>query len=184
MSEKEIQWGEILSSLSSSSMYFRPKEGRTRVRLLLPKGEAPTKFYREVQTSYNGKVKPRYLVMALIFDGEGVSPEMAKTATPMVIAKTVLKGIISLLVEGYDLFDPEEGHGLTIIRTGQGLNTDYSVMPSQKPIPIPADITWPSDDFDTIAETFTQGSFEMDKQRQSGDGGAPRPTSGNLLDDF
>ena len=182
--EGEVDWGGILSSLSSSSMFFRPKEGRTRAKLVLPEGEEPRNFFREVTTSYSGKQKTRYMMLAVLFDGEGVSPQMASMVTPIVVAKTVLKGVVSLLVEGYELFG-DKGHGITIIRTGQGLNTDYSVMPSKKVIPVPDDLVWPEEEFDLIAENFTIGSLEFDAQRSNQTiEKTSSKASGNILEDF
>lgn len=184
MPKEEIKWGEILRQLESSSAWFRPKDGRTRMRLVLPPGESPHKFYREVQTSFQGNLKTRFMLMALLFAGEGVTEEMSAKVTPVIVAKTVLKGILSLLVEGYDLLGPE-ANGITIIRTGQGLNTDYSVMPSKNPIPLPENITYFADSFDEAAENFTRGALEMDKKRGENPvpfRGGPKTTT-NLFDD-
>ena len=161
---KDINWGKVLNSLKVTGRWYRPKVGRTQVRLLLPDDTEPRNFFREVQTSYNGNVRTKYMVLALIFSGEGATPEMAETATPLIITKTVLKGIVSLLAEGYDLFGPD-GHGVTITRTGKGLNTDYSVLPSRKPVDIPEDIAWPQESLDELAEDFTESSLRRDEER-------------------
>ncbi len=164
---EQVDWGTILNQLNSASKWFRPKEGRTRLRLVLQKGDQPQQFYREVQSSFNGKVKSRFMVLALVLEGNGAKEEMTYTVTPVVLPKTVLKGLVSLLAEGYDLFSPD-GHGVTLTRTGQGLDTDYSVMPSKNPVALPAEIIWPDEPFDQLAESFTQGSLSRDSEPTEG----------------
>ena len=174
--EEEIDWNEILNELKTTGQWYRPKDGRTRVRLVLPEDTNPREFFKEVQSSYNGNIKTRYMVLGLILDGTGATEEMSTTVTPIVIAKTVLKGIVSLLAEGYELFG-EDGHGVTINRSGQGLNTDYSILPSRKPVDLPDDITWPTETFEEMAEQFSTQSFERDKNRSEGKQKSGKPVT-------
>ena len=181
--KEDVDWGKLLNELNASSRWYRPKEGRTRLRLVLQKGDHPSRFYREVQSSFNGKIKTRYMVLALVIEGNGAKEEMAYTVTPVILAKTVVKGIISLLAESYDLFGVE-GYGVTITRSGQGLETDYSVMPSKHPVTLPNEIVWPKESLDELATTFTTSSASRD---QEGSAGGPSPKGDRFLeggDDF
>jgi hypothetical protein len=161
---KDINWTKVLNSLKTTSRWVMPKNGRTKARLVLPDENDPRHFYEEVKNSYMGNVRSKYMVFALLFEGENVTPEMSTTVTPLVVPKTVLKGIISLLAEGYDLFGPD-GHGITVTRTGKGLNTSYSVLPSRKPVDLPEDMAWPEESIEELADDFTETSMRRDEER-------------------
>lgn len=154
-------WGDLLDQLSVGGNFYRLKEGTTKLRLVqLPTMKAkkgqPFVFYGEVQTSYRGNERTRFVIPALVLEGKGARPEMSKKVTPVVITKTILKGILGLLAEGYELFDLKEGYGIAIKRTGTGLNTDYAVLPSRNPQPMPEDFELPGEKvtIDEMASEF------------------------------
>lgn len=151
------KWSQVLDSLKTGGPFVFPKEGKTRIRLVLPKDEDELSFYREVVNSYG---RSRYLVLAIVPDSP--DPDVIK---PVVLPKTVLTGIISALSEGYDLLG-EEAHGLTINRSGSGFNSEYSVLPSNKAHILSDDVKWPDQDLDELAEEFTKSAAKR-KTRQS-----------------
>ena len=131
------QWQEELKDMERQERgrYLFPEKGETKVRLLLsPEINVITAFYAQVVTTYFEKARTRYMIPVLAADELGTFYYEVKYA---VVAKTVLKEILSILAGGeYDLFHPETGHAITINRTGDGLGTRYSVIPSKDPVPI------------------------------------------------
>jgi len=88
-------------------------------------------FYREVQSEFMGRKKRKYLFLAMTEEGD---------VRTLVAPVTVFKAIISLILEGYELWDREKGYGIVIARRGSGLDTSYGVLPSRGPQPIPLEV--------------------------------------------
>ena len=158
MPASAANWQNLLNQMNSATNFFRPKEGKSRLRLIqmpemVPDENGVFPFYVEVTTSYRGKQKSRFVIPALVMDGPGSRPEMATHITPVILPKAVIKGILGLLAEGYDLFS-EDGFGITVARTGQNLDTDYNVLPSKNPIPIPDGLELPEKTLTQMAEDF------------------------------
>lgn len=138
------KWANLLDELSTSASgpFFYPKAGKTRFRIVPIQhgGEEvePQDFSYEVETTWQGRTKSRFLVRAVILgtDQGEISENFANKILPLVIPKSAFKSIIELLADDYELFDPEEGYGLTLNKTGSGKNTDYSILPSKSPHPI------------------------------------------------
>lgn len=167
-------WANLLGTLdkgtANSSMIF-PKDGKTLVRLIR-KPKSP--FYIEVDSTYRQKTKVKYLMMAyqpITKDGEELKVK------GLLVAKTVFKAIVALLSEGYDFFNPITGHGLTIIRSGTGLDTNYTVVPSAKEVPIPAEIK--KQVMELTLEGLKKSYEEANKARQNGSG----KEGGHVADD-
>lgn len=165
-------WEGLLSNLGSGGgEFFFPRTGRTRLRLVVPDQDILPHFYREVYNSYG---KPKYLVLGIIYsspsdDGEDSGdPDVVR---PIILPKTCLKDIIGLAAAGYDLFS-EDGHGITITRSGTGMrNTSYSVIASVKPQSVDLEnLEWPEGDLDEIAERFMESASERAQTRASEDG--------------
>jgi hypothetical protein len=132
----------LLDSIGSGTggEFFFVKSPKTKVRLLNFQDD-PQEFFAPVKTVYRNKEKTKFMIFAKVIgvDGQGAKPlgdNWKNKVAPLVITKTALKAIITLLAEGYDLFDPEEGYGVTIIRSGSGTDTDYTATPSRDPIPV------------------------------------------------
>ena len=128
----DVNWGEVLENLASggSSAFIFPKGGRTKVRLLRRPDQDP---FTTITSEYQGREKEKYVILAInMADTE--SEEL--TVKGLVLPKTAFRSVVTLLNEGYELFSPSEGSGLTIIRSGAGLDTSYSILPSQKPVAI------------------------------------------------
>lgn len=148
------RWHKLLDNLSTSVTFLRPKEGRTRLKLYWADPSADEVFYRDVQSIYRGHEKTRYMILAVPFDGPGVTEDMKSKVVPMIVNKTILKALLSLLSEGYDLFSSAEGHGISINRTGTGLDSDYQVVASAKPQAFPEDLEIPTKSIDQFAAEF------------------------------
>lgn len=165
------RWQDLLDQINTSGNFFRPKEGSTRIRLIPLPGMEPDadgafQFWEEVQTNFRGQIRTKFVIAGLILEAKGARPEMATSVTPIVISKSVLKGILGLLAEGYELFDLTEGYGITLKRSGQGLDTDYAVMPSKNPVVVKEeDIEIPQKTLAELAE-----DFEKWANRPSGQG--------------
>jgi hypothetical protein len=130
---EETNWGELLDQLNAggSANFIFLKAGRARIRLVKPKSGAP---FREVTSQFQqNRPKTKYLMLAVDMG----APEDERAVKGIVMPKTPFKSVVTLMTEGYDLLSPDEGHGVTFIRTGSGLDTTYNVMPSQKPQPVP-----------------------------------------------
>jgi hypothetical protein len=145
----QMNWGDLLERLQSnaSTHFIFPKAGRTRVRLLTKPGEP---FYVEVQAEYQGRSKTKYMLLAIDMGAE----EEDKRPKGLIVSKTVFKSFVSLLTEGHELFDPEKGYGVTIIRSGAGLDTSYSVVPSPKPIHVSQDVIEDCPTFASLQEEY------------------------------
>ena len=133
---KTKQWEAALSEFLSKEggKYLFPEVGKTKVRILLHPERDPLSFYQSIITVYHEKSRTRYMIPVLVADQMGVYHNDVKLA---VVAKTVLKGIYTILAAGeYDLLHPENGHSIIIVREGEGLKTKYSVMPTKDPVPV------------------------------------------------
>ena len=74
------------------------------------------------------KAKRRIYINVLSRDDEEETPKV------LPIGVTILKGLLETICDpDYgDITDPETGRDVTITRKGQGLNTEYSVLPKPK----------------------------------------------------
>ena len=136
---KAKEWEATLNEFNSQNdgPYLFPEVGNTKIRLLLSPEREPALFWQPVVTTYKDKIRTRHMIPCLVADTLGTYQYDLKLA---VVAKTVLKGILTILAGGeYDLLHPEKGHGITIVREGEGLKTKYSVLPSKDPVPVDYD---------------------------------------------
>ena len=160
--DQSKKWQTLLDGMQSGGAFLFPQEGKTRLRLVLPEGENMYHFYREVINSYG---RTKYLIVAIV-----PSSDDANLVRPIILPKTPLQDILTILAEGYELFSPEEGFGITITRTGSGLDSKYSVLPSPKPVPLdPEEFEWPDEDLDEFAELFAKNAKDRKQRRASGD---------------
>jgi len=143
-------WDGVLDSLTTgSSDFIFPKEGRHRLRLVGVKKQG---YYREVPSSYRGREKMKYLVPAVNL---GEETEEESKLKYLIVPKTALKMIISLLKEGYPIFNNgPDGYGITLVRSGAGRDTSYSVLPSRKPFPLPEGIDPNEANLDEAAKSY------------------------------
>ena len=154
------KWQSLLNSMQSGGDFVFIKEGKTRLRLILPpEAESVYEFFREVTNSY-GKLK--YLVLGVVF-----YPEESTKVQPIILPKTAMTGILGALAEGYDLFTPETGYGIAVSRTGSGINSEYSSLPSHQPQPISENIEPNETPIDEWAELFMENAQKRQTRRAS-----------------
>jgi hypothetical protein len=164
-------WQNILDQLNSkgNSLFYFPKAGKTRLRLLWPTGhdESDQVFFVETLRYFKGQVRTRFIVMGQVLTnatGE-VDEKFRNQVKAIVINKTTLRSILTALAEGYDLLGPE-GHGLTLVRTGEGLETDYNVLTSPRPVKVDyEELEWPEESIEDLAEMFAKESKDRDTNR-------------------
>jgi len=165
------EWQDMLDDLGSESndprIYFI-KQGRNRLRLV-PEGGDPRKFYCKVVRNYKGQVSTKFLLRGIVQGREENSVQLIPCG------KSVVKNVLNLLAEGYDLLSPNEGLGITIIRAGQGREgTSYNVLPSPKAVPLPKKFTDLEDSMEAIAQEIS----ENDEKRAAEDEGSQRGARG------
>lgn len=82
------------------------------------------------------KAKRRIYINVLSRDDEEETPKV------LPIGVTILKGLLETICDpDYgDITDPETGRDVTITRKGQGLNTEYSVLPKPKSSVVSEDV--------------------------------------------
>lgn len=168
------KWQNLLDDMQSGQggPFFFPGEGKTRLRLVAQEGTSD-EFFAETRAVFRGKEKVKYIVLAYVVGSSSkeLPEEMKGKITPVVVSKTVLRGILSLLAEGYDLLDPEDGHGLTLIRSGKGLDTSYNVMPSPTSVVLPDDLEFPVETLEELAQMYYTQSLERSQNSsKSGEG--------------
>lgn len=161
------KWAGLLNQLESSGggPFFFLKPGKTRIRLAPYPGTED--FFTECKTAPSekyGKSKTKFIILAVVFStGQGELHERWKDkVVPVVIPKTIMKSILNFLAEEYDLLNPKTGHGLTLVRTGESLNTSYSIMPGMKPQPLKKGLAWPDEDLPTLAQIFNERAVDND----------------------
>lgn len=182
------KWQSLLNQVSTAGAggpFFYPKAGKTRIRLVSdPKGDDPDEFFRETVSLRYGKPKTKYVFLGevLATDNGELGDRYSARVVPIVVSKTVIKSILGLLVEGYvllsDTEDDEDAHGITIIRSGTGLDTSYTVMPSRKPQGLSENVQWPDESLDDFALMYTENS-EQSGSVTSDDDDDDAPTPGS-----
>lgn len=78
------------------------------------------------------RAKRRIYINVINRDDEDETPKV------LPIGVTILKGILETICDpDYgDITDPEDGRDITITRKGQGINTEYTVLPKPKASPV------------------------------------------------
>lgn len=152
--QAQPDWENLLENLATdrTSAFIFPKGPKTRVRLVHNPAEP---YFTEIQTEFRGKAKTKYAVLAVQMDAAGDDEEGPKVKA-LVISKTVFRQIVQMLTEGYDLWDPEKGFGITILRQGSGLETNYSVLPSPRPVPVDPHLIEQAPDFASVQEEYAK----------------------------
>lgn len=167
----EMDWQSILDDLGSESndprIYF-VKAGRNRMKLVLENPADPKSFFTKVVRNYRGQVSTKFLLRAIVFGKK--DEELAVRVVP--VGKAVLKGVLNLLAEGYNLLDPQKGLGVTIVRQGQGREgTSYMVMASPEPVAMPKKFT---DLTDTLADLSAEIQENDEKRAADDEQNAPK----------
>lgn len=158
---RQPNWQKALDELGDGSgPFFFFKASKTNVRLVCFE-ENPEHFFAAATTVFKGKPKSKYVVFGQVLKTQGrdLSEKWINKIVPLVITKTALKSIISLLAEGYELFDPAQGFGITLMKSGSGTDTEYNVMPSPQVVPLNLDeLTRPEKSLIEYADELTNNS--------------------------
>lgn len=168
--QDDPDWSGLLDRLQQggSNSFLFAKNPKNRYRLLHLDGEP---FFVEVKSDFRGKVKVKYMLLALDMAAE-LDERIPKG---LIIAKTPFKAIVALLSEGYDLFS-ENGYGVTILKSGTGLDTSYSVMPSPKAIPVDPDLLDGAPTFEYLLKEYEAMAA---RRAEKPEGDAEEKTEGN-----
>jgi hypothetical protein len=166
-----VNWDQILNTMNESSS--GPFFFVTRIRLLCLE-DSLEHFFAPATTYFKGKPKTKFVVFGTVLSSDGgskgpLSDQWKNKLVPIVITKTTLTGILAILAEGYELFDPETGHGINIMRSGTGTDTDYNVNPSPQPVALDLDsMEQPEKSLVEFAEALSERSA----QRNGGSAGS------------
>ena len=123
MWEDQLQETEV----ETEGTYLFPQAGKTTVRLLLAPEREISEAFQPVLRSFKGKERLQYMIPVVQTDNN---------VKIMVMAKTVYKGILQLLANGWELFNPDTGHSIIIDRKGEGLKTTYTVTITPNPVKV------------------------------------------------
>jgi hypothetical protein len=153
-----VNWEDLRATLlgGGETQFLFLKAGRTPLRLLWPEdADAP---FVSVKAYYQGRVRQRWAAAAF-------RPQEPQAIKAAILPKSVAQAILDLLIEGYELFDMEKGHGITVIRTGLGLETSYNVVASRDPVPVPPETRAALKAFSLHAAA---GAYEQMQEARSG----------------
>lgn len=177
------KWQALLNEVQSGGAggnVFFLKSGKTYLRLL-PLTPDQDDFWSETKTIYNGKERTRYMVLAQIMktDQGDLSDRWINRAVPVLVPKQVFTGILNLLAEGFKIIG-DDAFGIIIMKSGRGLSTSYSVMPSQKMVTVNRDdLQFPDETWAELAEGFYQQQLERDNNRNNSTDNSAIPTTTN-----
>jgi len=131
------EWQEMLDDMGTESndprIYFI-KSGRNRIRLV-PEDNDPKKFFYKFSRTYEGVTRAKFLIRGVVM---GKKSDEAPQIQAISVGKMVVTQILNQLAEGYDLFDPKKGRGVTIVKKGEGREgTSYTTLVSPDAVPLP-----------------------------------------------
>lgn len=157
----DVNWNQLLEDLQSggNANFIFTKKPKNRIRLVRDPEQVP---YIEVASTFRrngveGRTRTKFMILAVDLSAEDTDDEGPKVKG-LVVSKTVFRQVVGLITEGYELWDPENGHGITISKTGQGLQTTYTVMPSQKVVPLDPDLLEDLPQLADLKEEYTKFS--------------------------
>lgn len=171
------EWQELLDDLGSESndprIYFI-KAGRNRMRLV-PEDNDPKKFFVKFSRTYDGTVRTKFLIRAVVMGKKNDDARIQ--AVP--VGKVVITQILNLLTEGYELFHPTKGRGVTIVKSGQGREgTSYSTLTSPDPVPLPKGLLDLTDKLAKIAADMQEADEKRAAENKGGSGRTQAKTLG------
>lgn len=162
---KEEAFQKLLDELNKAGgaggVFYHPTPGDTKIRLVLLGDDTDITFYREVINKWG---KTRYLVAAVLLEAPDQPEDQAPQLRGVVLPITALRGIVGNLKAGWDLFDPEKGHGVLITREGTGkFDTSYQVNLSTQSVDITAlEFEAPEGGLDEWAEIYNSRGNDDD----------------------
>lgn len=162
------EWQEMLDDLGSESndprIYFI-KPGRNRIRLV-PEDNDPKKFFYKFSRVYDGTTRTKFLLRGVVMGGK--KSEDTPRVQAISVGKVVITQILNQLAEGYDLFDPKKGRGITVVKKGEGVQgTSYTTLVSPDPVPLPKEIIDLTDKMSKIAADIQEADEKRAAERKT-----------------
>lgn len=152
---------------------------KKRVRVRLAPFDDPNRIFIPVKNIYRGKVSTKYMVKVLYLEAtEGSSPYRA-----LLLSKRDIRTILQLQMEGWELFDAEAGHAISLTRTGSGTDSQVSVSPSPKTRPLSEEELTELEEFDIDSAGARYSKAQEDRAAAGGNGNG-RQTEESDEDDY
>jgi hypothetical protein len=119
------------------SHFLFPKAGKTRLRLLHLEDRDPGKLYTQVERLWQGKPKTKFMIRAIYYGVPATQGEPAPDPreVALVIPRQVLNQILQVASDGETELFYDGAVAVTIVRSGEGLNTSYQVIAGSKVAP-------------------------------------------------
>ena len=163
---EEIDWGDMVEKFAGASgdvMFL--KAGKTRFRLLPPlkDGEiTASDLFVPVDSVYRGNVSTKFLATVWATD----SPIEHHVCTVLLSQKQVRQLLQLQMEDDYELYDLDEGHGISAIKTGERQQTSVNFLPSSKEVYVPDEVLENLEKFDVaaVADQFTKAQHERNSE--------------------
>lgn len=171
----EATWAKLLEDIDAASgdpRTYALRPGRNRLRLVPDIEGVPTSFFCEVQRNFRGQLRTRYLIKAMPMGRD------EKEMKGVVVPKTVMKQVLNMLAEGYDLLHPTKGLGIVIVKSGEGMESSYNTLPSPKAVPLPKKYTDLDVSLKKLAEEILANDLSRNEERSNEAGSNSRAKGG------
>lgn len=152
----DVNWNDLLDQFQTEGFALYLKD-RLRVRLL-PFSD-PQNIFIPVSSFYRGKERTKYMVP--VWDiTNGVDNTNIRG---LILTARTVRSIITQAAEGWDLFDKEEGYGLSLIKTGSGQNVSINITISPKPLAVPDNVMEAYEELDIEEEAAKWSKSQKDR---------------------
>lgn len=164
MDVSTVNWGAMLDGFKGDNSPVLFLKQRLRARLM-PFSD-PNKIFYPVDTFYRGKQRTKYLVKIQNLDDED------RPIRALLLTRTVVKSILSQAIEGWDLFSAENGHGIILVKSGTGKNTETQLSVSPKALPISEEMLKAAEELDMekAAQEFSQRQADRSEEEEDPEG--------------
>lgn len=137
MNDREAFLGKNYSRPSSGGSFFQPEKGNTKVRILTPpvfgyvawkrEGDSklPVHIRLDEKFDFKPEQSPKYFWGVLIWNFKENAIQL------WVLSKATIISKLETLLENDEYGDPR-GYNITVTRKGDGMDTEYDVVPSPK----------------------------------------------------
>lgn len=156
----QVDWASLMNSFGGDRSPVLFIKGRHKIHLL-PFKDA-NHIFEPVASFFKGKERTKYIVKVWNMD-DSENPVRAA-----LLPSKACKAILTLAVEGYELFDPKAGHAVILNKTGSGNQSEIGVTPSPKPIPVPPNVLELAEEMD-LAQVAAEFSERQREREESGD---------------
>lgn len=160
-----VDWNNLLDQFAAGTgeVLFIKK----RIRVRLAPFEDPSQIFLPVKNIYRGKTSVKYVAKVLYLD----APENSSPYRALLLSKRDIRAIIQLQIEGWEIFDAETGHALSITKTGEGQQSMVTVTPSPRPRPLNEEELADLEEFDLEAAAASYSKAQEDRAASGGNGG-------------